>query len=397
MILLVPSSAHDRSLRVPFYSLYWVSLLSSLFILAVFCFGRLQRHFTIKYLFVALATNAIFNIIPIRSSPNPSMALCVVVASGTLAGTVMTAAAAASLVFRTWSLVVLSVRISPRVASAINAFCLIVPTLAWIGVFTGIALSTSLRPNNLSVFAFAITPRSKLDNRAPRVVSLTFLAFVLVFEIWTLIYLLRRTKVVTAHTIPGDSPSFVVDDEEPTHRPSTFDRAFNVRVLIFGGWLAASIGMIVLVLVKGRGNVPALFQSTGGICASLVFGSQRDVLEYLHLCPKHKSTTAPPSSLFSRATRSGPSTTNDLGHSTRRTRTTGSEITWNEDEDEEENLGSEDLRLDAVRVVVARGERKEEGGEEKGSPSRGGSRREGEDGGGKKEGEMSLKQMLESG
>lgn len=49
MILLVPSSAHDRSLRVPFYSLYWVSLLSSLFILAVFCFGRLQRHFTIKY------------------------------------------------------------------------------------------------------------------------------------------------------------------------------------------------------------------------------------------------------------------------------------------------------------------------------------------------------------
>lgn len=50
-----------------------------------------------------------------------------------------------------------------------------------------------------------------------------------------------------------------------------------------------------------------------------------------------------------------------------------------------------------MRVVVARGERKEEGGEEKGSPSRGGSRREGEDGGGKKEGEMSLKQMLESG
>lgn len=199
---------------------------------------------------------------------------------------------------------VLSIRISQRVASAINVVvslgacfggrgfamkltfpflllpskCLVLPALAWACVFTGVALSTALRPNNLAVFAFAIVPTSKLDNKAPRVVSLFFLAFVLVFErecsflrapsfsslltaaypspVWTLVYLLHRAKIVTTHTVEGTTSPSLLDGNEGTYRPATFDRAFNLRVLLFGGWLAASVAMVILVLVKGRGNVP---------------------------------------------------------------------------------------------------------------------------------------------
>ncbi|KAL7410372.1 hypothetical protein BDY24DRAFT_400315 [Mrakia frigida] len=323
MITTYPSTPEEMRRRTPFFAMYFISTISSALLLFIFCVGKLKRHWTIKSLFLALVLNGIINLLRLRN--DPPEALAIFIAAGSLAGIVANCSTATALVFRTWFIVVFTLG-DHRVVHILEISSLVVPWVASIATFVGVVIvrskllgarhrrvdrlplakttltpfsfllprwskSCALRPNNVVLSTFSAAPRLGLDNHAPRVVGLVFLGLTMVFEIWTVLSILRRQPLIH---IKDASPSALSlePDREVKSRRSPFDRPLTFRVLIYGVWLAGGFGMLVWICLSST-SIPIMYQSTAGICASLVFASQRDVLEFFHLLKPTTTTFMP--------------------------------------------------------------------------------------------------------
>lgn len=97
------------------------------------------------------------------------------------------------------------------------------------------------------------------SNHAPRVVGLVFLGLTMVFEIWTVLSILRRQPLIH---IKDASPSALSlePDREVKSRRSPFDRPLTFRVLIYGVWLAGGFGMLVWICLSST-SIPSVLRS----------------------------------------------------------------------------------------------------------------------------------------
>ncbi|KAL7409130.1 hypothetical protein BDY24DRAFT_240235 [Mrakia frigida] len=100
-------------------------------------------------------------------------------------------------------------------------------------------------------------------------------------SVWTITAYLRRPSRLRV----GRHQSEVSPDPRLITK-SVLDVGFTVRTLAFGIYASVAIVFAIVSLVS-TSAAPAFYQATAGIVAFVLFGAQRDILQFVRILPSH--------------------------------------------------------------------------------------------------------------
>ncbi|KAL7409841.1 hypothetical protein BDY24DRAFT_418550 [Mrakia frigida] len=273
MVHLSPNTDAESHLSIPYYTLQIISIVLLVGLLVVFILQSKKRHPTLWNLIISLIVDSAFHCATLGSKGLLSTPLAVLSTVTAISGILATLGCFAAIILRAWVVVVAERSAMVKWESLMNRSLVIVPWAA-----CGLMVDwehDSLHPENIEATVFGAY---NLDDRVPLPPG------------WTIVACVLQPRLLRGES--GDSQ--ISSNARYTHGTSPFDLGFTARVLFFG--LYAAVGLVFAVVsLLISSPAPAFYQAVGGIVAVIVFGTQRDILQFLHILPSsdlHLPTTS---------------------------------------------------------------------------------------------------------
>ncbi|KAL7414233.1 hypothetical protein BDY24DRAFT_440688 [Mrakia frigida] len=278
MVFVYPSTASEKAIRIPFYTIQILSASLLSFLLLIFYAQKKKRHPTLLNLIIALIIDSALHCVIMGQEDAPSVAVAVCSTAFAISGILATLGTFAAIIFRMWVIVVLDRSNTIKWEKFIDISLLVIPWFCCIAMLIVSTVASALHPENIAV---TVLGAYNLDGRityTSRGIAVLFLLIALIFEIWTVVVCIRRPSRL--HASAGDSQT-TSDARYVTKSP--FDFGFTIRVLSFGIYAGGSVIFAAISLV-GSSFGPSIYQALAGIVVFLIFGSQR----FLRILPSNE-------------------------------------------------------------------------------------------------------------
>ncbi|KAH6915206.1 hypothetical protein BKA70DRAFT_569285 [Coprinopsis sp. MPI-PUGE-AT-0042] len=270
--------ANHAQLVVFIFMNMWTALLGLPLLLGIIVFSkRITRHGTLINLCAAFILTGIVSCLLVfsgkaaPSDPEPPPNLCLLQAAMIYGMPPLTATAAFMLVLQMWFKIRAAylgqvyedkdhrARLWIMIITPYVAYLIAVMATAVIGANDSSRVSRNRRVFYCSVDFLPLS-------NAITIFSATVLFATIVFEVWTIVFLVKHHSFMKA---------------EGSNIRKTIDLSFSLRTILFGIYILACMSLSLLSVTSPASPAPDLVISTAGTVLILIFGTQTDILRVL--------------------------------------------------------------------------------------------------------------------